>query len=320
LDDATPSELFELVKSWCLTSFGMSTAVAVKLLERSSHSHDEARWLLGVLTKEAEVLPEFSGEDAAVKKRTWMAGRFSDDSPKSKAWRGHLFLRIGRQPEALQLFKESAEAGCSAGFTPFGVVARERGDKDLALKLFNQAAELNETEALYQLGAWFHTVDPCKSLAFYLRGARLGNSECMGKLSKNTTDDVEQYIWFARFFCHSTHANIQKHMDYVCGELLRHPAENAESLFVVGRELDGIREIWGEEMHLQSECERTVEIYNMIAGNARRASLQVFVVVRDWKVLHYHIGNDVAKIIAKLVYASRRQAALQWYKVGVCSV
>jgi hypothetical protein len=170
--------------------------------------------------------------------------------------------------------------------TPRGLYYRglKSTDYDIRRELFKSAFVGGYTpDDLYDLAA---QNDDDFDLVHWIKAAEFGNIEAMNHLIDIYENNFEAVKWTARralldFQNISTNADLS----------------DLQVMFVIGSEMEGYQDIWGTHMKLGEQASNCVDFYLDTVHRARVAAL--------YAVWGLPIVRDVAKIIGRLIYATR---------------
>lgn len=262
---------------------------------------DEAYWLLSMLTSEGA--PPGAVWSEAHRKWLHEVVAACDDcsSPRALYYRSYLARGVLDFDQRSELLKQAADGGFAPAMSAyaFHVTDEER------LSWYRKAAALHDAEALCELTR----IDgEPNRFARHLEAANNGNAWSMGWLSmpKESKLSAEQCcMWNARWGFYS---GGERESDDVLDKALERMCSGAcfqtdvRVVHVVGRELEGIEQVWPNEPAIGNE-RHCVDFYLAIRHTARRAALQTVVAMRL-----RGLPKPLCMIIAKLVYNTRDDA------------
>jgi hypothetical protein len=82
-----------------------------------------------------------------------------------------------------------------------------------------------------------------------------------------------------------------------------------EAVFAAGHELEGYEQLWGDSSYLHPKWRLCIDVYLDVTSRARTAALQTIVALKAVR-----LGRDVAVLIGKTVYGTRRDARAWWWR------
>jgi hypothetical protein len=165
----------------------------------AAKGHEESIWIMSVVKR------------VGVERGALKAAFARTEEPLGWYLAGQLNEEEAR--EQFELFKKSAEGGCSWGLVEYGSYFEDGGnefedeDEKRYIELLEKAANLNNPEAMHWLGGVYRFKDDAKSFSFYAAAAKLGWLASMDVLSSMyrfgeghllSADWSQAAIWAAR--------------------------------------------------------------------------------------------------------------------------
>lgn len=274
-----PGHFILAAREWLFTDYfrNRSGQYLTKILKAAG---DEGIWLLQQF---GENVPNF-GRDF-MKKMRWISEKLAgkEDVPWANYYRGRAAIFCINTVEGINLLKRSLDAGFSPAASYLAVIHSKIDKRIYYTRL---AAKLNDPYGLYLLSI---TKKSYKERIELLRkAADLGVTESMYDLMESMIGswDIDMSTILGRYVL-------------MTAQQLLGPQKQKYFSYEIGRQLYGYEQLWDDNIRLIPKLQKYVNIYATVTERARRAALQTTFGLRTY------LGRDVARIIGKMVYATR---------------
>ena len=278
--------LVELARDYVLhraTPFYMELANKM-MMEAASRGNEEGRW----------VLERDDDSSAIAKYYSYMEIEDADDD------------YVG-----IDLLRESAERGFPPAMSCLGTVLLQQDDDEESIMWLQRAASLNDPLGMYRLAK--HTTAEDERYALILRSAELGCCDSMEELLERYGKRlglISRVFFNAKSCLYDDYAYSSTDIDAIFDRRKDgHDFDelDVQALYVAGKEMEGYECLWPPDQRANLEHQLVIDFYLDLSHRARRAALQTVVALRPL------LGHDVARMIARHVYATRELDTAAWW-------
>ena len=311
LDSYSTSFLVHVAREWLFELHYQSFSFMKKVLANAAQRGDaEACWLQARILAQDPPLVE-SGNGL----KQWLREVFLPaDEEKSCFWAFYASKTIAAYDRQSALALELMEACAKRGFSPAmcEMASRCQGnlDEGAAKEWLRRAMEKRDGKAFVMMARMdydnhfqhLHRAALCEDLT----GMRMVSSHYSDQLPP-----MEASKFGARFVAFTAFPNTLLPGYFVRVSKEGQIEKNVTGLqqpFAIGRELEGYDQFWDPGTRPAERDLLCVEVYLTTTHNARRAALQTVAMLMENK-----FPRDVAKLIAKMVYATREDTTL-WFR------
>lgn len=226
-------------------------------------------------------------------------------------FRDAFYRRLACQDSPFALYyrahSESAgnvlEQAVTGGFAPAMTKLWLRAPGEEMLPWLRKAAALHDADALHSLANVQNSFD------LHIEAAHCGNADSMDLLSSPFSGDsgVPKAVWRARAsFLLARGTRETAGLESALNRLEQGSEFEAIDLQLVhdvGRELEGVKQLWQTYAIAFPDHAKSVSFYLSIVHSARRAALQTIVALRE-----FGLPRDLAIMIGRHVYNTRSDA------------